>query len=109
MTLTNLVPLLLLLWKQPNTGVSYVHFRATQRAPARPLRRSKITSLDQAVAFIQDGDTVSTCGISGTAFPENVIVALERRFLKTEKPRNLTLFYGGGRGRQGPRPELPCP
>ena len=66
--------------------------------PARPLRRSKITSLDQAVAFIQDGDTVSTCGISGTAFPENVIVALERRFLKTEKPRNLTLFYGGGQG-----------
>jgi propionate CoA-transferase len=65
---------------------------------SRPPRRSKVTSLDDAVAHIKDGDTISTCGISGTAFPENVMVALERRFLKTEQPRNLTFFYGGGQG-----------
>jgi propionate CoA-transferase len=51
------------------------------------LRRNKIISAAEAVALIRDRDTVSTCGFAGTAFPENLAVALEQRFLETDGPR----------------------
>jgi propionate CoA-transferase len=62
------------------------------------LRRNKIISAAEAVALIRDRDTVSTCGFAGTAFPENLAVALEQRFLETDGPRDLTFFYDAGQG-----------
>ena len=66
--------------------------------PAFPPRRNKITSAAQAVACIRDGDTLATCGFVGNGFAENLAVALERRFLETGAPRDLTLIFAAGQG-----------
>ena len=42
---------------------------------------SKLMAAEEAVKLIQDGDTVTTCGIAGALVPEKVLVALEKRFL----------------------------
>ena len=66
--------------------------------------RSKVVSAAEAVRHIRDGDTVATCGFVGIGFPENLAIAVERRFLgedpqsPAEKPRGLTLVYAAGQG-----------
>jgi propionate CoA-transferase len=61
-------------------------------------REGKVTSAAAAVALIADGDTLATSGFVGIGFPENLAVALERRFVDTATPRGLTLVYAGGQG-----------
>lgn len=62
----------------------------------------KIVSAAEAVRLIRDGDTVATGGFAGSGFPENLAVALAKRFLGEDgeagSPRNLTLFYAAGQG-----------
>ena len=48
--------------------------------------------------IIRDGDTVATEGFVGTAFAEEIAMALEDHFLKTGSPRNLTIVYAAGQG-----------
>jgi len=68
-------------------------------APTGPrVRRSKVTTAAEAVKCIRNGDTVATCGFVGIGFAENVAIALEKRFLETETPRDLTLIYAAGQG-----------
>ncbi|MGD0623462.1 MAG: CoA-transferase [Thermodesulfobacteriota bacterium] len=54
---------------------------------------SKLMAAEEAVRLIQDGDTVTTCGIAGALVPEKVLVALEKRFLETGSPRDLTAVF----------------
>lgn len=60
--------------------------------------KNKIVSADDAVALIQDGDTLCISGFVGTGTPEELIIALEKRFLTTGSPKNLTLVFAAAPG-----------
>jgi propionate CoA-transferase len=59
---------------------------------------SKIMTSEQALALVKDGATVATAGFVGNAHPEELTLALEKRYLDTGKPKNLTLVYAAGQG-----------
>jgi propionate CoA-transferase len=63
--------------------------------------KNKIVSADDAIALIQDGDTLCVSGFVGTGTPEELIIALEQRFLTTGKPRDLTLVFAAAPGDGG--------
>ena len=63
-----------------------------------PPKKDKIVSAAEAVRLIRSGDTVATGGFVGIGFAENIAVALEKRFLEENAPRDLTLFYAAGQG-----------
>ncbi|MGH1487465.1 MAG: acyl CoA:acetate/3-ketoacid CoA transferase [Cellvibrionaceae bacterium] len=60
--------------------------------------KNKLVSADDAVALIQDGDTLCLSGFVGTGTPEDLIAALEKRFLETGSPRDLTLVFAAAPG-----------
>ncbi|MCU0494072.1 MAG: acyl CoA:acetate/3-ketoacid CoA transferase [Chloroflexaceae bacterium] len=62
------------------------------------MKRNKVISADDAVRVILDGDTLVTSGFVGVGFPEELALALERRFVETGAPRDLTLVFAAGQG-----------
>ncbi len=60
--------------------------------------RSKITTADEAIALIQDGDTLASTGFVQTGFAEALLSALEHRYRITGTPKGLTLFAAAGQG-----------
>ncbi|QIE27007.1 Coenzyme A transferase (plasmid) [Caballeronia sp. SBC1] len=73
--------------------------------------KDKIVTADEAVALIRDGDSVCCSGFVGIGTPDELIMALERRFTGAGEPRNLTLVFaaapGDGRDRGLNRLALP--
>jgi propionate CoA-transferase len=60
--------------------------------------RKKVVSAVEAIAILRDGDTLCCSGFGSNGVPVELILALEKRFLETGSPKNLTLLFGGGPG-----------
>ena len=60
--------------------------------------RNKIVTPAEAVAVVQAGDALCTSGFVGIGVPDALLVALEKRFLETGAPRDLTLLFAAGQG-----------
>lgn len=60
--------------------------------------RKKVVSATEAIAILRDGDTLCCSGFGSNGVPVELILALEKRFLETGSPRDLTLLFGGGPG-----------
>ena len=63
----------------------------------RPVLK-KVIPVEDAVSVLQDGDVLATSGYGGHGMPEQLLVALERRFLAGGRPRDLTLIHATGQG-----------
>lgn len=61
-------------------------------------RDRKLCTADEAAELIADGMTVVSGGFVGAAHPEALTAAIERRFLATDHPHDLTLIYAAGQG-----------
>lgn len=60
--------------------------------------RTKVVSAAEAIAILRDGDTLCCSGFGSNGVPVELVLALEKRFLETAAPKNLTLLFGGGPG-----------
>ena len=60
--------------------------------------RHKLVSAREAADLIKDGDTLTTSGFVGIGVPDELLHAIEERFLETGAPRNLSLVFAAGQG-----------
>ena len=62
---------------------------------------SKVITAEQAAAKVKDGATLGASAITLSGWPEEVAMAIERRFLETQQPKNLTVVHAAGIGDWG--------
>jgi len=62
------------------------------------MKTGKVVSAAEAAALIKDGDTVTTSGFVGIGVPDELLAAVEARFLETQHPRDLSLVFAAGQG-----------
>ena len=60
--------------------------------------KKEVLTADQAIALIKDGSMVAIDGFVSIGHPEELTTALEKRFVETGTPRNLSLVYAAGQG-----------
>lgn len=59
---------------------------------------TKVMSKEEAAKMIKNGDEVVFNGFGSLCFPEELCVAVGKRFLETGEPRDLSYFFGTGQG-----------
>lgn len=62
------------------------------------MKKVDIVSAEAAAAMVEDNCTIATGGFVSCACPETLTKALEKRFLETGHPKNMTLFFAAGQG-----------
>lgn len=62
------------------------------------MKKVNIISAEEAAMLVKDGDTLVTSGFVGNCNPEALNKAIEKRFLETGCPQNITLFYAASQG-----------
>jgi propionate CoA-transferase len=62
------------------------------------MKQHTLISADAAAHLIRDNDTVAISGFVGVGVPEELLLALEKRFLESGSPGKLTLVYAAGQG-----------
>lgn len=60
--------------------------------------KNKVVSAQEAIAIVRDGDTIACSGFVGTGTPDELICTLEKRFLETGSPKDLTLVFAAAPG-----------
>jgi propionate CoA-transferase len=60
--------------------------------------KNKIVSADEALAVVRDGDTIALSGFVGIGTPDELILALARRFAETGTPKAVTLVFAAAPG-----------
>jgi propionate CoA-transferase len=60
--------------------------------------RNKIVTAADAMALVQDGDTIATSGFVGIGVPDDLLAALQARYATEAMPRDLTLLFAAGQG-----------
>jgi propionate CoA-transferase len=66
-------------------------------------RRQKVITADEAAALLVDRDTLAVGGFVGISVPEELLMALAKRFRETRGPHDLTLVFAAGQGDGGAR------
>lgn len=63
-----------------------------------PQTHSKIVDINTAVNAIPSNANVATAGFVGIGIPEYIYIALAKKYIETQLPKNLTLIYAAGQG-----------
>ena len=61
------------------------------------MAKDEIVSADEAAAIIHDGDTVAISGCVGIGTPDELLIAVERRFRGTNSSKLSCVRGGAGR------------
>lgn len=67
------------------------------------MKLNKVVTAEEAIAAIHDGDVLAAAGFVGNGTPEELIIALEKRYQTSASPCNLTLIFSSGLGDGGER------
>ncbi|WP_026895591.1 acyl CoA:acetate/3-ketoacid CoA transferase [Clostridiisalibacter paucivorans] len=59
---------------------------------------NKIINTRDAINLIKDGQTLAIGGFVGFTIPEELLVGLKEKYLETQSPKNLNVFYCAGIG-----------
>jgi len=62
------------------------------------MKAKNVITAREAAEQVRDGDIVASSGFVSSAIPEELIKALESRFLETGNPKGITFFYAGSMG-----------
>ncbi|NMD54539.1 MULTISPECIES: acyl CoA:acetate/3-ketoacid CoA transferase [Tsukamurella] len=65
--------------------------------------RDKVVTAKEAVRLIRDGDHLVLEGFAGQGFAEELVLALEERFLASGSPKDLSLVFTVAQGDRGER------
>lgn len=62
------------------------------------MAKKPIITAQEAAALVKDGDCFTTMGFVASNMPEALLTALEKRYVETGSPKDMTLFYAAAIG-----------